>query len=65
MARLTGNIILTLFLLLSVSNHSAIAQITGTVIDNSDGQPVIGATVGDFYGRVLTKADTEGRFMLP
>ena len=65
MARLTGNIILTLFLLLSFSNHSAIAQITGTIIDSSDGQPVIGATVSDFYGRVLTKADTEGRFMLP
>ena len=65
MARLIGNITLIAFFLLSVSIQPAIAQLRGIVIDSSDSLPIAGATVSDFYGRVLTKADMEGRFILP
>ena len=65
MARLIGNITLITFFLLSVSIQPAIAQLRGIVIDSSDSLPIAGATVSDFYGRVLTKADMEGRFILP
>ncbi len=65
MARLIGNIILTLFFLLSANKQPAAAQIKRTIIDSTNGKPVAGATISDFYGRVLTKADEEGCFTLP
>lgn len=62
MARLTGNIILTLLLVLKLV--PSMAQIRYTVIDATDGKPVAGASVCDFYGRWIAKADDEGRFFL-
>lgn len=64
MARSIENTILILTILLTLSVRAATAQIKGMVVDATDNSPVAGATISDFYGRVLAKADIDGCFLL-
>lgn len=64
MARSIENIISILIILLTLSVRAATAQTKGMVVDATDNSPVVGATISDFYGRVLAKADDDGRFLL-
>ena len=64
MVRLIENIILILIILIILSIQTATAQIKGMVVDVTDNKPVAGATIYDFYGRVLAKADYDGYFLI-
>lgn len=55
-------ILLTLMLLMVVTIVSAQAVITGTVVSNNDGEPLIGATIK--AGTQGTITDIDGKFTL-
>jgi hypothetical protein len=59
MARSIENTILILTILLTLSVRAATAQIKGMVVDATDNSPVAGATISDFYGRVLAHTKLE------
>ena len=64
MARSIGNTILILAILIVLNIQAVTAQTKGVVLDATDNTPVAGATIYDFYGRVIARADSNGNFFL-
>lgn len=62
MPKPAAHVILLLTVLLNFYWLPVSAQIRGLVYDSTDGRPVAGATISDFFGVVQAKADANGHF---